>query len=63
MKILMVLVVDVDEVMYYVVEISRLILFVDYLDKNLYDYLLKFEVLVYNHLEHIEEVYDHYYQQ
>jgi hypothetical protein len=57
------MVVDVDEVMYYFVEILMLVLVVENLNLNLYYYLLMFEELEYNHLEHIEVVYDHYYQQ
>ena len=57
--------VDVDVVMYYVEEILTMafVVVVDYLDVNLYYYWLMFEELVHNHLEHIEVVYDHYYQQ
>jgi hypothetical protein len=49
--------VDVDEVKYYVEEIWMLVWFV-----NLYYCLLKFEEFEYNHLVHIEEVYDREYQ-
>ncbi len=55
--------VDVDEVMYYVEERLMLFSFVENLDVNPYYYLLMFEEFEYNHLEHIEEVYDRYYQQ
>ncbi len=48
----MMVVVVVDEIMYFV---EKRLLVVDY--------LLMFEELEYNHLEHIEVVYDHYYQQ
>ncbi len=54
--------VDVDEIMYYVEEILMLISFVEDLDMNLYYYQLMFEEHEYNHLEHIEEVYDQCYQ-
>ncbi len=54
--------VDVDEEMYYFEVILMEVSFVDNLDVNLYYYLLTFEELEYNHLEHIEEVYDQCYQ-
>ncbi len=54
--------VDVDEEMYYFEVILMEVSFVDNLDVNLYYYLLTFEELECNHLEHIEEVYDQCYQ-
>jgi hypothetical protein len=54
--------VDVDEEMYYFEVILMEVSFVENLGVNLYYYLLRFEELEYNHLEHIEEVYDQCYQ-
>jgi hypothetical protein len=57
-EMLMMLLLDVDEVMYHAEE---KLVFVSIVVENLYDYSLKFEALEYNHHWHIEAVYDHYY--
>jgi hypothetical protein len=54
--------VDVDEGLYYVEEILMEVFVAENLNGNLYYCLSRFVELEYNHLEHIEEVYDRYYQ-